>query len=88
MRNGLAAPERGHLRRKSLAEKRGTYLGRADICVRARFRVLALRGACALGCKASVRKHAATLAVEAVKTYNCASVQRDMTVFEMAKPIT
>ena len=43
MRNGLAAPERGHLRRQSLGENRGQYLGRAEICVRARFRVFALR---------------------------------------------
>ena len=43
---------------------------------------------CTLGCKAIVRKHAATLAVEAAKAYNCTLVQRDLTLFDMAKPIT
>ena len=43
--------------------------------------------ACKRGCKAIVRKHAEALAIEAAKTYNCTAVQRDMAVFEMAKPI-
>ena len=40
-----------------------------------------------MGCKSTVRKYAATLAVEAAKAYNCTAVQRDMTLFAMAKPI-
>ena len=43
---------------------------------------------CRLRCKATVRKHAATLAIEVAKTYNCTAVQRDQTVFEMTRPST